>query len=242
MPTDTRTAADKAETARIRAWAQAHGWPDLKASGRIPRDARAAWHDRGDGDPDDDFPAAGDPDDDGQDPGTIAPPASLDEARQRAGLDPDAAHLRGRGRRRESTARPDDRPAKVTPAVRRDIAGKLAFWLSIPAEPWMRVDPYCGKAYAGQVDQIALKAAPLICQSPDLVRWFSKSSTFIMWTELGMACRPVAEAIIAHHITRRIVLDEHGQSYEVRNSGIDFGPYSSRRPAPDPGPNAQAAA
>lgn len=229
MP-DTRTAADKVEAAEIRAWAQANGWPELGPSGRIPRAARTAWGGRGDEDqdpgPDDDDPA------DAAGGDELGPPASLEEARQRAGLDPDAAHLRGRGRRAAAPAKKDDAPVKVTAAVRRDIAGKLAFWLSIPAEPWMRLDPYCGDAYAQQVDQIALKAAPLICQSPDLVRWFAKSSTFIMWTELGMACRPVAEAVIAHHITRRIVLDRQGQAAEQPAAGIDFGPYSARKPNP----------
>jgi hypothetical protein len=227
---DTRTAADKVEAGRIRVWAQLNGWPQLGPSGRIPRAARAAWHDRGAGD-DDPGP---DPDDDpGDGPGgELVPPASLEEARERAGLDPDAAHLRGRGRRDGTPARKEDAPVRVTAAVRRDIAGKLAFWLSIPAEPWIRIDPYCGGAYADQLDQIALKAAPLICQSPDLVRWFAKSSTFIMVTELGIACRPVVEAAIAHHVTKRIVLDQQGQAAEQPNAGIDFGPYSARKPNP----------
>jgi hypothetical protein len=240
---DTRTAADKVEAAQIRAWAQRNGWPELGTSGRIPAAARAAWHDRGE-DLEDQDP--GDPDEDQeQDPGggdgqELTPPASLDEARARAGLDPDAAHLRGRGRRRPPAGGSDPKPppVKITPAVRRDIAGKLAFWLSIPAEPWYRIDPYCGAAYAQQIDQIAIKAAPLICQSPDLVRWFRKSSTFIMWTELGMACRPVAEAVIAHHITKRITLNSEGQAVEQPDAGMDFGPYSGRQP----NPAAQAAA
>src|SRR5579859_3441074 len=113
MP-DTRTAADKLEAAQIRAWAQDHGWPELGPSGRIPAAARAAWADRdpaGDDDPD---PAG---DDDGQDPGAgddeLGPPASLDEARARAGLDPDAAHLRGRGRRRPPAGGPDPKPPPI---------------------------------------------------------------------------------------------------------------------------------
>lgn len=225
--TDARTAADKVEAAEIRAWAIGHGWPDLGPSGRIPRAARTAWTERGD-DPD----PGPDDDDPGEAGDELGPPASLAEARERAGLDPEAAHLRGRGRRAAAVAKKDDAPIKVTAAVRRDITGKLAFWLSLPAEPWMRIDPYCGDAYAQQVDQIALKVTPLICQSPDMVRWLSKSSTFIMWTELGMACRPVAEAVIAHHITKRIVLDRQGQAAEQPNAGIDFGPYSARKRNP----------
>jgi hypothetical protein len=159
----------------------------------------------------------------------LAPPVSLDEARERAGRDPEPAHL---NRRKTRTAREPKvkEPVKVTAAVRSDITGKLAFWLSIPAEPWLRVDPYCGGVYADQVDQIAVKMSPLICQSPDLVRWFSKSTTFILWTELGIAVRPVVEAIIAHHVTKRIALDEQGQAFE-QQGGVDFSAYSARQPA-----------
>ena len=165
------------------------------------------------------------------DPDELLPPASLDEARERAGSDPEAAHLiKRRGRGRPKAEKPAKEPVKVTAAVRNDITGKLAFWLSIPAEPWLRVDPYCGGVYADQVDQIALKMAPLICQSPDLVRWFGKSTTFIMWTELGIAVRPVVEAIIAHHVTKRIALDEQGQAFE-QQGGADFSAYSARQPA-----------
>lgn len=230
---DFRTAADKVEAAEIRAWAQVNGWPELGPSGRIPRAARTAWSERGDDDGQD--PGPGD-----YDPGAAAgggdepgPPASLEEARQRAGLDPDAAHLRGRGRRAPAAAaKKEDPPVRVTAAVRRDITGKMAFWLSIPAEPWMRIDPYCGGAYADQVDQIALKATPLMCQSPAVVAWFAKSTTFVQVTELLMACRPVAEAAIAHHITKRITLDQQGQAAEQPNAGIDFGPYSARKANP----------
>jgi hypothetical protein len=249
---DTRTAASRVQSAEIRAWASDNGWPELKGGrGRIPAEAVDAFGvahgEPVDVEPDvsamdeadlDDRPASMlDPvtfNDDGieADP---APPADLDEARQRVGRDPEPAHLvRGRGRgRAPRTTRPKaaEPDIKVTKAVRDDITGKLAFWLSIPAEPWLRVDPYCGQAYADQVDEIAVKMAPLICLSPDMVRWFAKSSTFIMWTELGIAVRPVVEAIIAHHVTKRIVLDSNGEAVEVAGGGVDFSAYSARQPA-----------
>lgn len=241
---DSRTAADKIESARIRAWAQRHGWPELGAAGRIPRAARDAWARRGGDDGQD--PGPDDTDepgdtDDLEDAGgaDLEPPGSLEDARARAGLDPDAAHLGSWGRRRggiTAAARrqeQDTTPVKVTAAVKKDMAGKLAFWLSIPAEPWIRVDPYCGKAYADSFDQIALKATPLMCQSPAVVRWFAKSTNFVLVTELLMACRPVGEAMIAHHVTKRITLDRQGQALAQANAGIDFGPYSRRAPNPD---------
>jgi hypothetical protein len=245
--TDLRRPADRVQTAEIRRWAKDNGWPDLPARGKLPEEARAAFELKH-GAPveqDEDVSSADDSDLDdfelsdeevGRAQEAFADarprPAYLPAARRRAGRDPEPRHLvRGRARR---TPKPkdDQPPIKITKAVQADITGKLAFWLSIPAEPWLRVDPYCGGAYAGQVDEIALKMAPLICQSPDLVRWFSKSTTFIMWTELGIAVRPVVEAIIAHHVTRRIVLDSNGQAVEVSGGGMDFSAYSARQPNP----------
>jgi hypothetical protein len=248
---DTRRPADRVQTATIRAWAKDNGWPDLPARGKLPEDARAAFEaehgapvdvepevsSADDTDLDDlDFEPAPDRSGDGSE--ALAPPADLDEARERAGRDPEPRHLaRGRGRGRQPgppRTRKDSQPPpiKITNAVKADITGKLAFWLSIPAEPWLRVDPYCGGAYAAQVDEIAVKMAPLVCQSPDLVRWFSKSSTFIMWTELGIAVRPVVEAIIAHHVTKRISLDSNGGVVEQQRGGMDFSAYSARQPNP----------
>jgi hypothetical protein len=247
--TDQRRPRDRVQTATMRAWAKDNGWPDLPDRGRLPPEVRPAFEEAHGTpvDEDADVSAMDETDlDDGfaemqanaaaddYDPADLGPPASLDEARERAGRDPDARHLttgRQRGQRQRKT-RPDQPVIKITKAVQADITGKLAFWLSIPAEPWLRVDPYCGGAYASQVDEIALKMAPLVCQSPDLVRWFSKSSTFIMWTELGIAVRPVAEAIIAHHVTKRISLDSNGGVVEQQRGGMDFSAYSARQPNP----------
>jgi hypothetical protein len=163
----------------------------------------------------------------------LAPPADLDEARERVGRVPGSAHLRrDRKRAPRGEAKPKEAAPKVTTAVRRDIEGKVAFWLLIPAEPWRRVDPYCGQAYLDSIEDIALKATPLLCQSPAVVRWFAKSTTFVQVTELAMACRPVAEAYIAHHVTRRITLDSLGRPVVVEGGGVDFGPYSARQPNP----------
>jgi len=232
-------------TGVIRAWGRDNGWPDLSDRGRLPPELRAAFEAEHGAEVDvevsamdeDDLDNEGGADPTGQPAGhepAAAPPADLDEARERAGRDPEPRHLVGRTRRgRPAKPKPDKQPAvKVTAAVRADIEGKLAFWLSIPAEPWMRVDPYCGGTYAENVDNIALKVAPLVCQSPDLVRWFSKSTTFILWTELGIAVRPVVEAVIAHHVTKRIALTAEGEAFEQPAGGVDFSAYSARQPNP----------
>jgi hypothetical protein len=244
MP-DTRTPASRVRTATVRAWAKDNGWPALPARGRIPADAQQAFeaeHGRPVDLEDEDVSAI---DDDLEDldeavvdegevleGDVLPPPADLDEARERVGSRQGSAHLR-RGRKRGSREpKSTEPPPKVTPAVRRDIEGKVAFWLLIPGEPWRRVDPYCGQAYLDSIENIALKATPLLCQSPAVVRWFAKSTTFVQVTELAMACRPVVEAVIAHHVTRRITLDSLGQPVEVAGGGVDFSAYSARQPNP----------
>jgi hypothetical protein len=242
---DARRAAT-VSNADLRAWARDNGWPDLSSRGRIPPEVRAAFEDEHGAavDVDEDLSSmdeSGLDDDPGLDDeivyeGSWRPPATLDEARERAGRDPEPAHLTGTTRRRgqrKPRSPANEQPApKVTKAVRDDIAGKVAFWMMVPAEPWMRIDPYVGGVYADNVDQIAVKLAPILCLSPDVVRWFSKSSTFILWTELLMACRPVAEAYIAVHITKRIGINERGEPVEQPRGGMDFSAYSSRQPAP----------
>jgi hypothetical protein len=248
MP-DTRTPASRVRTATVRAWAKDNGWPGLPARGRIPADAQQAFeaeHGRPVDLEDEDVSAIDDDDWVMDDPGALArdaladelveellpPPADLDEARERVGSRQGSAHLR-RGRKRGSREpKSTEPPPKVTPAVRRDIEGKVAFWLLIPGEPWRRVDPYCGQAYLDSIENIALKATPLLCQSPAVVRWFAKSTTFVQVTELAMACRPVVEAVIAHHVTRRVTLDSLGNAVEVEGGGVDFSAYSARQPNP----------
>jgi hypothetical protein len=250
MP-DTRSPRDRIASAEVRAWARANGWPDLKDRGTLPVEAREAFDAAHDGDgPDDpdggDVSAMDESDLDDEevlvgavvDDDRMPPPSNLDEARERVGRQPGSAHLRKDRRKREP--KPDQPPVKVTPAVRKDIEGKVAFWLLIPAEPWRRVDPYCGQAYLDSIEDIALKATPLLCQSPAVVRWFSKSTTFVQVTELAMACRPVAEAVIAHHVTKRIQLDQFGEVVRDRDTGVpvpqgggvDFSAYSARQPNP----------
>jgi hypothetical protein len=227
--------------ADMRAWARDNGWPDLGGRGRIPPEVRAAFEDEHGApvDVDEDLSSmdeSGLDDDPAFYEAAEAPPATLEEARERAGRDPEPAHLTGtthrRGQRKPRQPANDQPAPKVTKAVRDDITGKVAFWLMLPAEPWMRVDPYCGGAYADSIDQIAVKLAPILCLSPQVVTWFTKSSVFFMWTELLMACRPVAEAVIAHHVTRRITIDSQGEPVENPRGGMDFSAYSSRQPAP----------
>jgi hypothetical protein len=132
-------------------------------------------------------------------PAEPAAPLSYEDAAGQVPDDPAPARM----------ARSGGDVLRVTAAVRKDIEGKLAFWLSVGGDLWNMADPYCAGAFADNVDVIAKKSAPLICQSPDLVRFFSRASGFMMWTELGMALKPVAMAILAHHILHTVAVARH---------------------------------
>lgn len=234
MSTDLGTRVRNRE---IRDWGRGNGWPSLDDRGRIPEELRQAYEVAHPGGVTDVGISIIEPGPPGQfDPSTpvaddLPPvPRNLDEARQQAARLPGSAHLKRTRRQREAKQQEPD--VKVTPKVIGDIEGKLAFWLGLTAEPWAVADPYCGGVYAGQVPDIAKKLAPIICQSPDLVRWFGKSSTFILWTELGIAVRPVATAVIKHHVTKTIKLDEKGKAEIVpAGGGVDFSAYASRSAA-----------
>jgi hypothetical protein len=124
------------------------------------------------------------------------PPFTYDEAADTTPDDADPARFPG--------ASPPADAIRITAAVRRDIEGKLAFWLSMGIDMWQMLDPYCAGVAADNVDKVSRKAAPLICQSPDLVRWFSRANGFMLWTELGMSVKPIIAAVIAHHVTKSV--------------------------------------
>lgn len=97
---------------------------------------------------------------------------------------------------------------KITAAVRRDVEGKLAFAFGMSGQLWVLADPICGNAFMDHSGEIAKKLTPIICQSPDVVKWLTKSSNFILWIDLFMAIWPVAQIIFAHHIAKSLRMEE----------------------------------
>jgi hypothetical protein len=107
----------------------------------------------------------------------------------------------------EPKDRAEDKPKtqlKVTAALKRDVEGKLAFAMALGGQVWVMADPVCGSAFIDQTPEIAKKLTPIVCQSPDIVKWLTKSSSYILWVDLFMACWPVLQIIFAHHIARTI--------------------------------------
>jgi hypothetical protein len=112
---------------------------------------------------------------------------------------------------------------KVTAGVRRDIEGKLAFALGLSGQMFVMVDPVCGSAFLDNADNVAKKLTPIMCQSPEVVRWFTRSGTFILWIDLMVALWPVLTVIFAHHIAKSVgatVAGANGQSAPEPNAYV----------------------
>jgi hypothetical protein len=112
---------------------------------------------------------------------------------------------------------PRGKHARVTSAVRRDVEAKFGLMLEIPGRVWAVRDPWCGGAFLQQVPDIRSAGVELICQSPDLVAWFTGTGGgFMLWLNLVTALQPVALTAWAHHVTHAIGADaEHEQAGPV---------------------------
>lgn len=95
---------------------------------------------------------------------------------------------------------------KITPSVRKDVQGKMTFALALGGQVWIMADPICGTAFVENTENIAAKLTPIICQSPDVVKWLTKSSNFILYVDLFMALWPVLQLVFAHHIAKSLEL------------------------------------
>jgi hypothetical protein len=123
---------------------------------------------------------------------------------------------------------PKDQPAfkpksnvKITAAIRRDVTGKVAFGLALTGQMWSLADPICGMAFLDNADNIATKLTPVICQSPEMVKWLTKTGNFVLYVDLFMACWPVIQIIFAHHIAKSITADA-SQNGQVQRTPNDY--------------------
>lgn len=98
--------------------------------------------------------------------------------------------------------KPKPTPKGITPNVRKDVEGKVAFMLITTANAVQLIDPICGGVLARQTAEIAEKVTPILCQSSAVVEWFSKGTSLIMYVELLMALAPVAMTFYSHHLSK----------------------------------------
>lgn len=97
---------------------------------------------------------------------------------------------------------PEDKPVRITKAVRADIEGKVAWMLTVSASAWAMTDPRCAGVLADTSPDVAAKLTPVICQSQAAVKWFRQATSVTMWMDLLIALTPLASAVHAHHLAR----------------------------------------
>lgn len=105
-------------------------------------------------------------------------------------------------------------PIKVTAAVRKDVAAKIRFITKPVAELWNMRDPVCGGITVQQEPEISAAMADIVCDSPDLLAFFTgPAGGFMKYVRLMMAAQPVAIAWWAH---RQV----HAEIAQARAQGL----------------------
>jgi hypothetical protein len=161
-----------------------------------------------------------------------APPAGPDPTPAPAGDLPPAApdepplHAtrEWRDRRGGGKAKTAARPPRITNAVRGDIDAKISFALEIPGRLWQARDPVCGSVFVGQRPEISAALTDIVCQSADLVAWFTgPGGNFMMVLNLMAACWPVVTMAMAHHVYHSIEDAPEGE----QGAGPDYSQYAA---------------
>jgi hypothetical protein len=131
-------------------------------------------------------------------PRHAGPPAEDEPAAEvPLGPDPQPGPLRD--------TRPRGAHHKITATIRKDIDAKVGIMLEIPGRIWEARDPLCGAVFVQQLPATRGALTDLICQSPDMVAWFTGvGGGFMLYLNLLAALQPVAVTVYAHHISHAI--------------------------------------
>lgn len=98
---------------------------------------------------------------------------------------------------------------RVTAAIRKDVEAKIRFALMPTARLFAMRDPVCGSVAVEQEPEISSAFAEIVCDSPDLVAWFTgPAGGFMKYLRLIMAVQPVLMIGWAHHIAHAVIEPE----------------------------------
>lgn len=116
---------------------------------------------------------------------------------------------------------------RVTQTIRKDIRGKVAMLLTVAGATWSSRDATCGNALIESIPDseqderigVATALTDLICDSPDVVKWFTTSGRYMKWLTLAMAVQPVLTTVFHHHVTHAITDDESTPDWSGYGAG-----------------------
>src|SRR5215469_8255459 len=130
------------------------------------------------------------------------------------GDEPPAHARRGRGRPKGSKTRNHaavSRPPalRITAGVRADITAKISMPLEIGGQIWAARDQLCGVVFLNQRPAIAEALTDIVCESADLVAFFTgPGGAFMRYLNLAAALWPVVEVAAAHHVWHTVEIAE----------------------------------
>jgi hypothetical protein len=118
------------------------------------------------------------------------------ESDEPAGEDPAPSRLR---QRRQTPAAP--KRTRVTATMQRDVQAKIRMVLVPAGRVWAMRDTVCGPVFVEQEPDISEALAEIVCDSPDLLNWFTgPAGGYMKYFKLLMAVQPVLLVLWMHHI------------------------------------------
>jgi hypothetical protein len=131
----------------------------------------------------------------------------------------------GKPARSARSASPKPAPKRVSPTVRKQLADEIEAYLILGSGAWSMRDPYCGEVLEKQAHDIALRLAAILGKNAQIVEWLHKTNVIGEWVALGLAIKPVVEAVRDHHVTKKVQADDGTEPF-------DTSPYPAYRPGP----------
>lgn len=90
---------------------------------------------------------------------------------------------------------------RITATLRKDVHAKIRFVLYPAGQAWQIRDQPCGGTFVQQEPEISAALAEIVCDSPDLLAWFTgPAGGFMKYFRLVMAVQPVAFMLWSHHV------------------------------------------
>ena len=159
--------------------------------------------------------------DEGRQPPSAGAPPSAGEAPAPSPVDDDGpGHARKDWRKQQRPQLGPDgrrvRALRITAGIRADINAKVSMPLAIAGGIWEARDPLCGGTFVRQRPDIADALTDIICESADLVAFFTgPGGAFMKYLNLGAALWPVIEVAAAHHVYHTIAVEAPGSDAEA---------------------------